>query len=74
MCDSVADNLVGNHNTLRFIISLLGLFDDGWRLGDFLSKDVVLEEIRKEHCRLMRDETFRWDRENLYETISAREC
>ena len=57
---------------LSSIVGLLGLlgqrasFYDLWRLDDVLAKDVSLNEVRKPHRRLIRDELLRWDREDLY--------
>ena len=54
---------------LSSIVGLLGQrasFYDWWWLDDVLAEDVSLDEVRKPHLGLIRDELLRWDREDLY--------
>jgi len=63
---------------LSSIVGLLGLlgqrasFYDLWRLDDVLAKDVSLNEVRKPHRRLIRDELLRWDREDLVDFFQGK--
>lgn len=48
---------------------LFGSRDNGWRLGDVLSKDVSSNEPRKPHSEFVMDKCFCWNRKDLCKNV-----